>query len=128
LSWLRASGGSLPGGATGASLAAQQRAPRSPEIASVEIEFRSDPSGAVVSSSAGVLGSTPLVVTRPQARSTERFQFQREGFETSTLDVSCEKNLLLQVSLRPGSGAAPRGAKLVPAGRPRRAPRASSHL
>jgi len=117
---------SVTSASTFASVVALSPATLSTDAASVDIEFRSEPVGAVVSSSAGILGTTPLVVKRVRAPSSERFQFKREGFETATLDVSCAKDTLLQVNLRPRPMTSPsRGAALGPASRtkPKRAAR-----
>jgi len=81
-----------------------------PEVVKVHLEVRSEPDGAIVSSSAGVLGTTPLVLVRAQGQASERFQFQKEGYETTTLDVSSEKDTVVQVSLRPLPPPAPPAA------------------
>jgi hypothetical protein len=72
-----------------------------PEVVSVRLDLRSSPAGATVFSSTGQLGPTPLLLMRARGAPTERFTFQKQGYETAIVDLPSDQDTVVQVSLRP---------------------------
>jgi PEGA domain len=68
----------------------------------VKIDVDSEPQGAVVTGSDGLLGKTPLTVTLPASRELELLRFEKPGYHPLTYEVRPESAGVVFVQLRPG--------------------------
>jgi eukaryotic-like serine/threonine-protein kinase len=73
------------------------------DIGDVEIEIESEPSGALVRSSRGRLGTTPLKLTLPSSSAVERLSVELPGYEREIYDVRPTKSSFVFVELQPAS-------------------------
>jgi eukaryotic-like serine/threonine-protein kinase len=71
--------------------------------ADVRIEVNSEPAGATVRSSRGMLGTTPFVVTLPASSEVEHLRFEKPGFEPQIYEVRPRSAAFVFVELQPTS-------------------------
>jgi len=70
------------------------------DAADVEIEIESEPPGALVRGSRGLLGTTPVKVTLPSSGTIERLTFELPGYDRATYDVRPTKSSYVLVELQ----------------------------
>ena len=70
------------------------------DAADIEIEIESEPPGALVRGSRGVLGTTPLKVTLPSSATVERLTFELPGYDRAIYDVRPTKSSYILVELQ----------------------------
>jgi serine/threonine protein kinase len=69
------------------------------------LEVSSDPPGAGVYGSRGLLGTTPLIVNLPISSEVERLRFEKAGFSAETYDVHPRSGGFVFVELRPAAAS-----------------------
>jgi hypothetical protein len=72
----------------------------------VRIEIDSEPSGARVFGSQGLLGETPLVATFPHSAESQTLRIEKPGFAPTTYELRPQGPGVVFVELRPSSGGA----------------------
>jgi serine/threonine protein kinase len=70
------------------------------------LEISSEPLGATVYGSRGVLGTTPLIVTLPVSSEVERLRFEKPGFASEVYDVHPRSGGFVFVELQKATPAA----------------------
>jgi serine/threonine-protein kinase len=66
----------------------------------VRIEVNSEPAGAAVSTSGGLLGTTPLTVSLPASTEVETLRFEKPGYAPATYEVRPQSAGVVFVELR----------------------------